>query len=157
MRYLPAESTLPARLGDGLGVENISERELLYKVLFDMRRDVNELKKIVLEGISSPHNSSQLLKDHPQLFDGMAPAGGNSAVVLDMGGREPEQLDADAEEVEDITHVTEEDSLSIEKKEKELIIRALRKNNDKRKHAAHDLGISERTLYRKIKQYGLED
>jgi len=157
LRYLPAESTLPARLSDGQGVENISERELLYKVLFDMRRDVNELKKIVLEGISSPPNASQLIKDHPQLFDGIGPAAGSNAVVLDMDGRNPEQDDSDTQEVEDVTHITEEDSLSIEKKEKELIIRALRKNNDKRKHAARDLGISERTLYRKIKQYGLED
>ena len=77
--------------------------------------------------------------------------------MLDMDGRNPEQDDSDTQEVEDVTHITEEDSLSIEKKEKELIIRALRKNNDKRKHAARDLGISERTLYRKIKQYGLED
>ena len=61
-------------------------------------------------------------------------------------------------EVEDITHEMEyEDSLSLEKKEKELIIKALRKNNNKRKFAAEDLGISERTLYRKIKQYELED
>ena len=61
------------------------------------------------------------------------------------------------EDVHDITHETEDESLSIEKKEKELIIRALRKNNNKRKYAARDLGISERTLYRKIKQYDLED
>jgi transcriptional regulator with PAS, ATPase and Fis domain len=61
------------------------------------------------------------------------------------------------EDVQDISHETEEDSLSIEKKEKELIIRALRKNNNRRKYAARDLGISERTLYRKIKQYDLED
>ena len=61
------------------------------------------------------------------------------------------------EDVHDITHETEEDSLSIEKKEKELIMKALRKNNNKRKYAARDLGISERTLYRKIKQYELEE
>jgi transcriptional regulator with PAS, ATPase and Fis domain len=59
--------------------------------------------------------------------------------------------------VHDISHETEEDSLSIEKKEKELIMRALQKNNNKRKYAAKDLGISERTLYRKIKQYDLEE
>ncbi|HET9486090.1 MAG TPA: helix-turn-helix domain-containing protein, partial [Chryseosolibacter sp.] len=61
------------------------------------------------------------------------------------------------EDVHDIAHETEDESLSIEKKEKELIIRALRKNNNKRKYAARDLGISERTLYRKIKQYELEE
>ena len=58
--------------------------------------------------------------------------------------------------VEDITHVDEEESLSLEKKEKEMIIKALKKNKNKRKYAALDLGISERTLYRKIKQYELE-
>ncbi|KXK26278.1 MAG: ATPase AAA [Bacteroidetes bacterium OLB12] len=61
------------------------------------------------------------------------------------------------EEVQDITHEAEDDSLSIVKKEKELIMRALRKNNNKRKYAARDLGISERTLYRKIKEYELEE
>jgi len=61
------------------------------------------------------------------------------------------------EEVQDVTHVAEDDSLSIEKKEKELIMRALQKNNNKRKYAARDLGISERTLYRNIKQYELEE
>lgn len=60
------------------------------------------------------------------------------------------------EEVQDITHEAEDDSLSIVKKERELILRALRKNNNKRKYAARDLGISERTLYRKIKEYELE-
>ena len=60
------------------------------------------------------------------------------------------------EDFEDITHETEEDSLSLEKKEKEMIIRALKKNNNKRKYAAQDLGISERTLYRKIKQYEID-
>ena len=62
------------------------------------------------------------------------------------------------ENVQDISHETERDeSLSIEAKEKELIIKALRKNNNKRKYAARDLGISERTLYRKIKQFEIDD
>ena len=60
--------------------------------------------------------------------------------------------------VEDISHETEsEESLSLEEKEKELIIKALKKNNNKRKYAARDLGISERTLYRKIKQFEIEE
>jgi DNA-binding NtrC family response regulator len=70
---------------------------------------------------------------------------------------EESEEDMDSPIVEDILHTTEDDSLSIEKKERELIVRALRKNNNRRKHAARDLGISERTLYRKIKEYGLEE
>jgi transcriptional regulator with PAS, ATPase and Fis domain len=60
------------------------------------------------------------------------------------------------EDIQDISHEAEDDSLSIQKKEKELIVRALNKNKNKRKYAAKDLGISERTLYRKIKEYDLE-
>jgi transcriptional regulator of acetoin/glycerol metabolism len=60
-------------------------------------------------------------------------------------------------DVRDVQHEMEEESLSLEKKEKEMIIKALRKNNFKRKYAAEDLGISERTLYRKIKQFDIED
>ena len=78
-----------------------------------------------------------------------------SAYVIDA----QEKLNTyDVESIEDIPHETERDeSLSIEAKEKELIIKALRKNNNKRKYAAQDLGISERTLYRKIKQYEIEN
>jgi transcriptional regulator with PAS, ATPase and Fis domain len=64
--------------------------------------------------------------------------------------------DYDDENIEDIIHEEDDNSLSLEKKEKEMILRALRKHNNKRKYAANDLGISERTLYRKIKQYDIE-
>jgi transcriptional regulator with PAS, ATPase and Fis domain len=76
--------------------------------------------------------------------------------ILDI--KKAEDADYALDRVEDISHEYEDDdSLSIEKKEKELIIKALRKNSNKRKYAAQDLGISERTLYRKIKQYEIED
>jgi transcriptional regulator with PAS, ATPase and Fis domain len=67
-------------------------------------------------------------------------------------------LDQDYEEdvIEDIVHEEDDNSLSLERKEKEMILKALRKHNNKRKYAANDLGISERTLYRKIKQYDIE-
>lgn len=160
LRYLPAESSLPVRIGEAGSTETISEREILYKVLFEMRRDVNELKKIVLESLRNPAVASQLVKDHPQLFEGI-PTGAMPAsepVLINMNSTSEEaEDDEDSPIVEDVQHTTEDDSLSIEKKERELIVRALRKNNNRRKHAARDLGISERTLYRKIKEYGLEE
>jgi transcriptional regulator with PAS, ATPase and Fis domain len=156
MSYLPAANNLPARLGEDASRESISEREILYKVLFEMRRDVNELKKIVLDGIKNPSIASDLVKEHAHLFKdvGEHPAAEPVLIKVPVVHASDEQ---EQQDVEDVSHETEDDSLSIEKKEKELIIRALNKNNDKRKYAARDLGISERTLYRKIKQYGLED
>lgn len=155
-KYIPAESSLPARLGSG--ADNISEREILYKVLFEMRRDVNELKKLVLEGLNNPSVASQILKDHPQLFNDLAGDRPADPVLIKVDKTTTAtEEDAEPQIVEDVTHETEDDSLSIEKKEKELIRKALLKNNNKRKYAANDLGISERTLYRKIKEYGLEE
>jgi transcriptional regulator with PAS, ATPase and Fis domain len=156
--YLPKQSTLPALYRNSvLEKDGLSERDILYQVLFDMKKDFNELKKLVLETVPNQAKVSQLVKEHPELFDGIETEqnGTDSEhVVLNLPTQLGEQHDA---EIHDISHVTEDESLSIEKKEKELIIRALRKNNNKRKYAARDLGISERTLYRKIKQYDLED
>jgi transcriptional regulator with PAS, ATPase and Fis domain len=154
--YLPRENSLPALYHDPNGKENISEREILYKVLFDMRKDVNDLKKIVLDGFANPAQAAQLVKDNASLFENLEHPQGvaeKEPVLLSPALHAPDS----AEEVQDISHVTEDDSLSIEKKERELIQRALQKNNNKRKYAARDLGISERTLYRKIKEYQLEE
>jgi len=157
--YIPKESTLPAVYSQN-APENISEREILYKVLFDMKKDVNDLKKMVLEAMANPAQAAQLIKDNANLFESVRleekkPA---TEVVLNISPVQPaEHHQEAAEEVQDISHVAEDDSLSIEKKERELILRALRKNNNKRKYAARDLGISERTLYRKIKEYELEE
>ena len=157
-KYLPKQSTLPALYRNTpTEKDGLSERDILYKVLFDMKKDFNELKKLVLETMPNQAKVSQLVKDHPELFDGIEPEQNGVStdhVVLNLPAQPAEHTD---EDIHDITHETEDESLSIEKKEKELIIRALRKNNNKRKYAARDLGISERTLYRKIKQYDLED
>jgi transcriptional regulator with PAS, ATPase and Fis domain len=157
-RYLPKESHLPALYRNSITEKDgLSERDILYKVLFDMKKDFNELKKLVLETVPNQSKVNQLVKDHPELFEGIdTEQNGVSSdhVVLNLPSEQHEET---LEEVHDISHETEDESLSIEKKEKELIIRALRKNNNKRKYAARDLGISERTLYRKIKQYDLED
>lgn len=170
--------------------ENFSERELLYKVLFDMRRDVNDLKKLVRDVLGNEKDGRQILHNHKDLFDSIPPEGDshpssdmgvtrflpvtNGAVRPDVptvspsetyGSHPPVQIfdDVDGDindvtEVEDVTHETEEDdSLSLERQEKEMILKALRRNNNKRKYAAQALGISERTLYRKIKQYEIDE
>jgi transcriptional regulator with PAS, ATPase and Fis domain len=159
LQYLPQEKTLPALYKSNGDKESISERDILYKVLFDMKKDVLDLKKIVLELHHNQGQASQLMKEHPELFSGLDAS--SEPVVFNIQSQSVSPLSAatieEPEEIQDISHETEEDSLSIEKKEKELIIRALLKNNNKRKYAARDLGISERTLYRKIKQYDLEN
>ena len=128
-----------------------------------MKADMAELKKLVFRMLDGSDNDTEILEDHKQLFQNIEATGTqleqfNSQKEVE---EEPQLIIAPQDEYEsdfeDITHTTEmEDSLSIEKKEKELIIKALKKNNNKRKYAADDLGISERTLYRKIKQYEIE-
>jgi transcriptional regulator with PAS, ATPase and Fis domain len=166
-KYLPKDyRTVPMLYQKGTGqASDVSERDILYKVLFDMKQDVNELKKLVFQLLSSDQDE-QLLKQHRGLFKNLEEETDAPTYIL-SNGEEPEntvhyeetQSNGDTEDlIEDIAHETEpDDSLSIEKKEKELIIKALQKNNNKRKYAAQDLGISERTLYRKIKQYQIDD
>jgi DNA-binding NtrC family response regulator len=162
LHYLPKESTLPAIYQGLNGKDNISEREILYKVLFDMRKDVNDLKKIVLESAGNPSKAAQIIKDNARLFEEIetkieTPSPHDSMVYNIPTETVHKKNETALEDVQDITHEAEDESLSIEKKEKELIVRALSKNHNKRKYAARDLGISERTLYRKIKQYKLEE
>ncbi len=163
-QYLPRTgNNLPALVKGQNSEESFSERDILYKVLFDMKADMAELKKLVFRMLDGSDNDTEILEDHKQLFQNIEATGTqleqfNSQKDVE---EEPQLIIAPQDEYEsdfeDITHTTEmEDSLSIEKKEKELIIKALKKNNNKRKYAADDLGISERTLYRKIKQYEIE-
>ena len=172
-KYIPKESTtLPALYKNGTDKEsdNFSERDLLYKILFDMKNDVNDLKKLVHKLIENGDGSEDLINQHKSLFknmdvkvDSLLPAHSNvekdheSSTPMILGSTRDTADTFDYDNVEDVAHETEDESLLIEKKEKELIIRALKKNRNKRKYAAQDLGISERTLYRKIKFYDLED
>jgi transcriptional regulator with PAS, ATPase and Fis domain len=168
LKYLPKNrGNVPAiyRGADSESSENLNERDLLYKVLFDMKKDMNELKKLVRDVIENGNSDSQAVEDHANLFKSIdenfeatlkpepsTPV--EDAYYLETKPVEPGTYEL--EKVEDVSHEMEDESLSIEKKEKELIIKALRKNNNKRKYASKDLGISERTLYRKIKQYEIE-
>ncbi len=182
-RYIPdyGASTTPSLMPGLKGEGSFSERELLYKVLFDMRRDVTELKRLFLDMVHNGGNGSELVRNHPELFrnveaeeagyaDSAAARNANSRLLSPPSngvqpGFQPAfqpgviQLNGADEEpgVEDVTAETEDDSFSLEKQEKQMIIKALHKNHNKRKYAAQALGISERTLYRKIKQYEIEE
>ncbi len=147
--YIPKLPVLYARKEE---YKDMTERDILYKLLFDMKRDVNELKRTVV-GIIKNGNVSEFQENNPQLI---------RKLYHDIGNNTPEEneievqtdfepyLDATIQEAEE-----DEESLSIALKEADLIKRALEKHNGKRKAAAQDLGISERTLYRKIKEYDI--
>ncbi|MDU0808210.1 sigma-54 interaction domain-containing protein [Aquirufa regiilacus] len=146
--------------------EGMNEREILYKILFDLKRDVTELKKILLKVIETGNSTGyDILHENPSLFADLRPSEDISkglALPVQRIEEPSEQLNYASEEpidlnYEEVISPSQDVTLSLEKQEKEIIIRALKKNKNKRKHAAKDLGISERTLYRKIKQYDLED
>ena len=162
-KYIPRASSRMPVLYSGQRDENLSERDILYKVLFGLKKDVVDLKKLVND-ILTHDEQSGIERPTPEDYSHLLqPAAEDSpkrvepeSVVIDLDNQQPTAYSLDR--VEDISHEYEDDdSLSIEKKEKELIIKALRKNSNKRKYAAQDLGISERTLYRKIKQYEIDD
>jgi transcriptional regulator with PAS, ATPase and Fis domain len=169
-RYLPKDqSKLPAVFtgASNSSEGDFSERDILYKVLFDMKKDMTELKKLVLESFQAGGLNPSVLNKHQNLFEDLEspltfeePKSNNSQVnvplVIDSNSNNEMLDDYEDDNIEDIIHEEDDNSLSLEKKEKELILRALKKHNNKRKHAANDLGISERTLYRKIKQYDIE-
>ena len=171
-RYLPTDnSRLPMALNNpsaGSESTDFSERDILYKVLFDMKKDMNELKKLVLESYQSGGLNQSIIQKHQGLFEdmdsGIAPKEPSESspnysvplVIAPQKGNSIEEDDYEDNVIEDIYHEEDDNSLSLERKEKEMILKDLRKHNNKRKYAASDLGISERTLYRKIKQYEID-
>ncbi len=172
IKYLPNQkspSHLPFFDKNAGGNDNFSERDILYKVLFDMKKDVVELKKLVFQSLNNQSYGNEIITRNAELFediDQKVDFTENRAKLLMPKAQTFEPLikeedyyqneDQEAGEVQEVSHEEEIESLSIEQKEKELIIKALEKNRNKRKYAAQDLGISERTLYRKIKQYDIE-
>lgn len=144
--YLPAQNTqrLPALLGKHESKSFESEREILYSVLFDMRQEVAELKKMV-------HNLMGERTGQMMAASVIAPQPVMPAIIHPI---HPVQKEED-DDIQDTEEYVEE-TLSLDEAEKELIRKALDKHHGKRKSAAKDLNISERTLYRKIKEYGLD-
>ncbi|MEI6678780.1 MAG: sigma-54 dependent transcriptional regulator [Mariniphaga sp.] len=157
IHYLPSENIdiLPALYNKSLDEKTFSsEREILYKILFDMKKDMNDLKKLV-HGLIPDNQNPNLHEDNAQLirklhqeeadnYHSSQPAYPASVLLKGTGN----------DNIQDTEEFVEE-SLSLEDKEIEMIRKSLDKHNGKRKLAARELGISERTLYRKIKEYNI--
>ena len=167
-KYLPTQNnSLPAVVSnkEGGSSESYTDRDLLYKVLFDLKRDFSEMKTLIHQILKDETSSKDILAQHSDLLGDVEDTVEEVSTMYKIDA-EPYLLEAGVtsidsdydDNIQDISHeAADEESLSIEKKEKELIIKALQRNKNKRKYAARDLGISERTLYRKIKQYEIED
>ena len=154
--FLPEHnySRLPVLASGGPGAvskaEFANERDILYKLFFDMKKDVNELKKMFFDLLQNPS-----MAQHAPMYasDNNGIELGKHSSVSSSG--QPVLLRRGNDDIH--AHEDVEESLSIVDKEKELIIKALKKHKGKRKDASLDLGISERTLYRKLKEYDIEE
>jgi len=168
--YLPPDQqVLPTLYRHTPTQENLPEREFLYKLLFEMKNDMQDLKGLVVELLNSSTQGKEIIKNHASIFKKLPSLLENEALpaanrnFFQQPDPEPSytyikpSISPSIQEPDELTIAeTEEEDLSIEAKEKELIIKALDKFKHKRKKAAEVLGISERTLYRKINEYNLE-
>ena len=143
--------------------EFANEREILYKLFFDMKKDVNELKKMFLEILQNPSIAGQSgnfnkeslineLKEDIMPSPAAHVSSANVQPTVHLNHPQPIIIDNEPN-----SHYEVDESLNIMDKEKELILKALKKHRGRRKDASTDLGISERTLYRKIKEYNIEE
>ena len=157
--YLPNhDMRLPAIVSSSSdqGSDFSSEREILYKVLFDMKSDLNDLKQLTLELMNSS-NTEQVRTENEGLIQKIYGDEQDQTERLLPPANEPKPYTQKTEgKFEYAEEIEEEETLSLIEKELELIKKALERNNGKRKAAANELGISERTLYRKIKQFNLD-
>ena len=157
-KYIPDFSSvkLPALYNQEDQKTFSSEREILYKILFDMKNDMNDLKKLVLNLMQKGSEQVDLHDDNAQIIEKLY---GNIEPAVNNAPEPSKNIEIkkiDTDHIQDTEEVVEE-SLSLSDKEVEMIKKALDKHAGKRKYAANELGISERTLYRKIKEYNLED
>ena len=150
-------SSLPALINKSNSSNDFSnEREILYKILFDMKKDLNDLKKITDHLKPEDHNSN-FKENEINAFENLQSTidSQKSAEIIDFSEKDP-TFNSNIDKYHFAEEIKEEETLSIHDKELELIKKALERNNGKRKAAAIELGISERTLYRKIKQHDIE-
>ncbi|WP_117884774.1 sigma 54-interacting transcriptional regulator [Aureibaculum luteum] len=159
--YLPDySSNFPALIkGGSKGSDFANEREILYKVLFDMRNDITDLKKLTMElmqGGKVDHDNIENTQRLIQKIYGDSPEDEENLVEI-ISPQKRDNYQEESREYNDNYQDAEtvEESLSLQDKEYEMIKKSLDRNQNKRKLAAKELGISERTLYRKIKQYDL--
>ena len=157
LKYLPLvqNSSVPMLLNNS-GSSEFSERDLLYKVLFEMKKDLTDLKKIVVDIINSDGNiNNDILNNNSQtlqkLYHDVQTSDNNETTAIQV-----HQPVVKQKEIGQMPPIEIEDSLSLEDKELELIKRALQKHKGRRKNAAKELGISERTLYRKINEHSIK-
>lgn len=161
--YLPVEGTnLPSVIKDKKSDSDFSnERDILYKVLFDMKGDLNDLKKLTLELMQNGNakvqeNSQHLIKKiYGKDNDSVIDFEDQDQTSIMPGEPSKKSFSQPEDDYLDAETIEEEEVLRLEQKEIEMIKKALEKNKGKRKAAADELGISERTLYRKIKQFDL--
>ena len=172
--YIPMQENLPAVVNKGGNTvsnsEFHSEREIMYKILFDMRNDLNDLKSLTSELIKNRgqeefSNQEKNLIQRIYTPETQQSSNPNSLLYFENGNgsgiQHPTIISTpndDYEDVEDIeVEEAQPETLSLQNNERELIVKALEKHKGRRNKAAGELGISQRTLYRKIKQYNLED
>ena len=164
--YLPhIGNNLPSVISTNTSDSDFSnEREILYKVLFDMKGDLNDLKKLTME-LMHKGNSTEVQQENQDLIqkiykqeekeESIEPNLPHERLTLLQIPQETQSTQEEQGNFEYIEDITTEETLSIHEKELELIKKSLERNKGKRKLAAKELGISERTLYRKIKQFDL--
>lgn len=162
LQYLPEDNNqnLPMVYKGGESAD-LSERDILYKVLFDLKGDVTELKNIVVGlmqnsggEISNVINNPAIMQSVQRLHENKEqPPQVYTPQIIPKEEQTSSDLERDATQPVEVV----EESLSLADKEKEMIIKALQKYSGKRKKAAEELGISERTLYRKIKEYSIDN
>jgi DNA-binding NtrC family response regulator len=159
IRFLPEQNTgnrLPVLVNqkDNGTHEFANEREILYKLFFDLKKDVTELKRMFFDVLQNP----SILNQNPGIINELKEMQQHHEYAPPMIVHQPSPQPQPVMMHDGIhDHIEVEESLNIMDKERELIIKALKKHKGKRKDASMDLGISERTLYRKLKEYSIDE